>query len=156
MNTSCRAISLRRIEDHLASKGRRLIGWDEILEGGLPPKATVMSWRGMGGATAAAESGHDYVATPTSHCYLDYPAKQISLEKAYSFEPIPEKLAAAASARTASACRGTCGPSTRPPRPTSTARSGRGCVPWPRSAGRPRNFAMPPIFSPAWNRTLRG
>jgi hexosaminidase len=86
---------IRRIEDHLASKGRRLIGWDEILEGGLPPKATVMSWRGMGGATAAAESGHDYVATPTSHCYLDYPATSISLEKAYSFEPIPATLAAA-------------------------------------------------------------
>ncbi len=86
---------IRRIEDHLASKGRRLIGWDEILEGGLPPKATVMSWRGMGGAIAAAESGHDYVATPTSHCYLDYSIKQISLEKAYSFEPLPEKLAAA-------------------------------------------------------------
>jgi hexosaminidase len=85
---------IRKIEDHLASKGRRLIGWDEILEGGLPPKATVMSWRGMGGATAAAESGHDYVATPTSHCYLDYPLSSISLEKAYSFEPIPEKLAA--------------------------------------------------------------
>ena len=84
----------RRIEDHLASKGRRLIGWDEILEGGLPPKATVMSWRGMGGATAAAESGHDYVATPTSHCYLNYPTTTISLEKAYSFEPIPEALAA--------------------------------------------------------------
>jgi len=85
---------IRQIEDHLASKGRRLIGWDEILEGGLPPKATVMSWRGMDGATAAAESGHDYVATPTSHCYLDYPLTAISLEKAYSFEPIPEKLAA--------------------------------------------------------------
>ena len=85
---------IRQIEDHLASKGRRLIGWDEILEGGLPPKATVMSWRGMGGATAAAESGHDYVATPTSHCYLDYPASWISLEKAYTFEPIPETLAA--------------------------------------------------------------
>lgn len=85
---------IRKIEDHLASKGRRLIGWDEILEGGLPPKATVMSWRGMKGATAAAESGHDYVATPTSHCYLDYPTAKISLEKAYSFEPVPERLTA--------------------------------------------------------------
>ena len=84
---------VRRIEDHLAAKGRRLVGWDEILEGGLPPKATVMSWRGMGGATAAAESGHNYVATPTSHCYLDYPLAAISLEKAYSFEPIPKTLA---------------------------------------------------------------
>ena len=85
---------VRRIEEHLASKGRRLIGWDEILEGGLPPRATVMSWRGMNGALAAAESGHDYVATPTSHCYLDYPYATISLEKAYSFEPVPATLAA--------------------------------------------------------------
>jgi len=85
---------IRRIEEHLASKGRRLIGWDEILEGGLPPKATVMSWHGLTGATAAAESGHDYVATPTSHCYLDYPLSRISLEKAYSLEPVPANLAA--------------------------------------------------------------
>ncbi len=85
---------IRKIEEHLASKGRRLIGWDEILEGGLPPRATVMSWRGMNGALAAAESGHDYVATPTSHCYLDYPYTRISLEKAYSFEPVPATLAA--------------------------------------------------------------
>ena len=86
---------IRRIEEHLASKGRRLIGWDEILEGGLPPKATVMSWRGMNGVMAAAESGHDYVATPTSHCYLDYPYAQISLEQAYSFEPVTATLPAA-------------------------------------------------------------
>ena len=85
---------IRRIEEHLASKGRRLIGWDEILEGGLPPRATVMSWRGMNGALAAAESGHDYVATPTSHCYLDYPYTSISLDKAYSFEPVPATLPA--------------------------------------------------------------
>ena len=57
-----------------------------------------MSWRGMDGATAAAQLGHDYVATPTTHCYLDYPSSVISLEKAYSFEPIPEKLTAAQSA----------------------------------------------------------
>lgn len=85
---------IRKIEDHLASKGRRLVGWDEILEGGLPPKATVMSWRGMGGAIAAAQSGHDYVATPTTHCYLDAPIARTSLEKAYSFEPIPQELTA--------------------------------------------------------------
>ena len=86
---------IRKIEQHLASKGRRLVGWDEILEGGLPPKATVMSWHGLGGAIAAAESGHDYVATPTSHCYLDYPYSRISVEKAYSFEPVPANLPAA-------------------------------------------------------------
>jgi hexosaminidase len=85
---------IRRIEEHLASKGRRLIGWDEILEGGLPPKATVMSWRGMNGAMAAAESGHDYVATPNTHCYINRPYAQISLETAYSFEPVPAALAA--------------------------------------------------------------
>jgi hexosaminidase len=83
---------IRRIEKYLDSKGRRLIGWDEILEGGLPPKATVMSWRGMKGAIEAATSGHDYVATPTSHCYLDYKPKDISLEKAYSLEPVPKEL----------------------------------------------------------------
>ncbi|MEI7900668.1 MAG: beta-N-acetylhexosaminidase [bacterium] len=83
---------IRRIEAYLDGKGRRLIGWDEILEGGLAPKATVMSWRGMGGAQAAAQSGHDYVATPTSHCYLDYPLGRISLEKAYSLDPIPSAL----------------------------------------------------------------
>jgi hexosaminidase len=83
---------IRKIEEHLASKGRRLIGWDEILEGGLPPKATVMSWHGLSGAMAAAESGHDYVATPTSHCYLDYPYTNISLDKAYSLEPVPAAL----------------------------------------------------------------
>lgn len=84
----------RRIEKYLDSKGRRLIGWDEILEGGLPPKATVMSWRGMGGALAAARTGHDYVATPTSHCYLDYSYSRISLEKAYSLDPVPAELTA--------------------------------------------------------------
>ncbi len=89
---------IRRIEENVASKGRRLIGWDEILEGGLAPKATVMSWRGMDGATAAAQLGHDYVATPTSHCYLDNPPSVISLEKVYSFEPIPQKLSAAQAA----------------------------------------------------------
>jgi hexosaminidase len=85
---------IRRIEEHLASKGRRLIGWDEILEGGLPPQATVMSWRGMNGALAAANSGHDYVATPNTHCYINRPYNVINLEKCYSFEPIPGKLAA--------------------------------------------------------------
>ncbi|MBI4582710.1 MAG: family 20 glycosylhydrolase [Planctomycetes bacterium] len=83
---------VRRLEKHLNSKGRRLIGWDEILEGGLAPHATVMSWRGMEGALAAARAGHDYVAAPTTHCYLDYPHTAISVEKAYSFEPVPEAL----------------------------------------------------------------
>ena len=63
---------IRRIEKFLSAKDRRLIGWDEILEGGLAPKATVQSWRGMAGAVAAATAGHDVIASPTTHCYLDY------------------------------------------------------------------------------------
>lgn len=85
---------IRRIEEHLASKGRRPIGWDEIFEGGLAPKATVMSWRGMNGALAAARSGHDYVATPGSHRYINRSYADFSLQKAYSFEPIPASLSA--------------------------------------------------------------
>ena len=61
-----------QIEKFLAGHGRRLIGWDEILEGGLTPGAAVMSWRGMAGGLAAARAGHDVVLAPTSHCYVDY------------------------------------------------------------------------------------
>jgi hexosaminidase len=95
---------IRRIEKFLNARGRTLIGWDEILEGGLAPNAAVMSWRGMGGGIAAANSGHDVVMTPTSHCYFDYyQAKNgepkaigglLPLEKVYSFEPVPPSLAA--------------------------------------------------------------
>jgi len=97
---------IKRIEKLLLAKGRRLIGWDEILEGGLAPQATVQSWRGMEGAVAAAQQGHDVIASPTSHCYFDYPhtKKQaaslpdwmglLPTEKVYSFEPIPEGLTA--------------------------------------------------------------
>jgi hexosaminidase len=84
---------IRRMDAWLASKGRRLVGWDEILEGGLAPGATVMSWRGEKGGIAAANMGHDVVMSPTSHCYLDYPLKKISLEKAYSYEPVPAGIA---------------------------------------------------------------
>ncbi|MDX2161564.1 MAG: beta-N-acetylhexosaminidase [bacterium] len=63
---------IRRMETFLNAKGRRLIGWDEILEGGLAPNATVMSWRGTEGGIAAAAAGHDVVMSPMSHCYLDY------------------------------------------------------------------------------------
>ncbi len=93
-----------RIEQFLLSKGRRMIGWDEILEGGLTPGAAVMSWRGMEGGLAAAESGHDVVMSPTSHCYFDYAQAQgpdepesiggfIPLAKVYGFEPVPPRLA---------------------------------------------------------------
>src|SRR5439155_9315812 len=63
---------IRRMDAFLISKGRRLLGWDEILEGGLAPGATVQSWRGMDGAISAAKADHDVVCSPTSHCYLDY------------------------------------------------------------------------------------
>ncbi len=93
---------VRRIERFLNAHGRRLIGWDEILEGGLAPNATVQSWRGMKGAVAAATSGHDVIASPTSHCYLDYPQLAdprsprwmglITLEQCYGFDPLPAEL----------------------------------------------------------------
>jgi hexosaminidase len=85
---------IRRIDRFLTSKNRRLVGWDEILEGGLAPGATVQSWRGMDGAVAAATAGHDTIVSPTSHCYLDYSYEKISTEKSYSFEPVPAQLTA--------------------------------------------------------------
>lgn len=92
-----------RLEEFLAGKGRRLIGWDEILEGGLTPKAAVMSWRGTAGGIAAATAGHDVVMSPTTHCYLDYaqakgPAEPeciggfLPLQKVYEFDPMPQGL----------------------------------------------------------------
>lgn len=93
---------IRRIDRFLTSKGRRLLGWDEILEGGLSPNATVMSWRGVKGGVEAARQGHDVVMSPNSFFYLDYyqgaPASEplaiggnLPLAKCYSFEPdLPE------------------------------------------------------------------
>jgi len=97
---------IRRIETYVNSKGRQIIGWNEILEGGLAPNASVMSWQGIKGGVEAAKSGHDVVMTPTSFCYLDYyqsdhPDEPLAiggllpLEKIYSYEPIPEELTAA-------------------------------------------------------------
>ncbi len=83
---------IRRAERMLAGLNRKLIGWDEILEGGLAPNATVQSWRGMEGAVAAAKAGHDVIVSPTTHCYLDYGHDRTSLQQAYSFEPIPPDL----------------------------------------------------------------
>ena len=83
---------IRRAEAILAKHGKRLIGWDEILEGGLAPNASVMSWRGTQGGIAAAKAGHDVVMTPTSHCYFDYPYKSISTARAFDFEPVPAEL----------------------------------------------------------------
>lgn len=94
---------IKRIEKFLNSKGRKLVGWNEILEGGLAPGAVVMSWRGFEGGIAAAKSGHEVVMTPTSHCYFnvyqgdaaDEPeafSGYLSLKKVYSFEPVPSGL----------------------------------------------------------------
>jgi hexosaminidase len=93
-----------QLEAFLVSQGRRLIGWDEILEGGLTPGATVMSWRGVSGGIAAAQAGHDVVMSPTTHCYFDYAQAKgqaepesiggfIPLEAVYAFDPTPANLA---------------------------------------------------------------
>lgn len=82
-----------RIGRYLEEHGRKLIGWDEILEGGLPAGATVQSWRGMNGGLDAVASGHDAIMSPTSHCYFDYPVESTDLEEVYGFEPVPEGLA---------------------------------------------------------------
>ncbi|MFC5194571.1 beta-N-acetylhexosaminidase [Bizionia hallyeonensis] len=94
---------ISRIEKYLNSKGRQIIGWDEILEGGLAPNATVMSWRGFEGAIEAAKQGHDVILTPGSHAYFDHYQSEnkdepvaiggfLPLEKVYSLNPIPDEL----------------------------------------------------------------
>jgi len=96
---------IKRLEKFLEQHDRRLIGWDEILEGGLPPEATVMSWRGTEGGLKAASEGHDVIMSPVTHMYMDYlqtespnepPGRPttIPLQKAYEFEPVPAELAA--------------------------------------------------------------
>lgn len=95
---------MTRIEEFLNSKGRQIIGWDEILEGDVAPNATVMSWRGMEGGIKAAQLGHDVIMTPTSFCYFDYYQTAdtkdeplgiggyVPIEKVYSLEPVPAVL----------------------------------------------------------------
>ncbi len=83
---------IRRIEKFLSAHGRRLIGWDEILDGGLAPGATVQSWRGMEGALLAARSGHDAIVSPGSHTYYNAGISTLDLRKAYSFQPVPAGL----------------------------------------------------------------
>jgi hexosaminidase len=94
---------IQRIEKFLISKGRKLIGWDEILEGGLAPEATVMSWRGTAGGIAAAKEKHDVIMTPNKYVYLDYyqcePEGEplaiggyLPLERVYSYNPMPAEL----------------------------------------------------------------
>lgn len=83
---------VKRMEKFLVANGRNLVGWDEILEGGLAPEATVMSWRGIQGGIDAAKQGHDVVMSPTSHCYFDYPYANISTQSVYGWEPVPDEL----------------------------------------------------------------
>jgi len=96
---------IQRIEKFVNSKGRKIIGWDEILEGGLAPNAAVMSWRGTEGGIAAAKQKHFVVMSPGSHCYFDHyqgePKNEpiafggyTNVEKVYSFNPIPKELSA--------------------------------------------------------------
>ena len=96
---------MKRIEKFVTSKGRILLGWDEILEGGLPAGATVMSWRGFEGGIQAAAEGHDVVMTPTSYCYFDYYQGNPDYEplafgaftllsKVYNFDPVAPEMTA--------------------------------------------------------------
>jgi hexosaminidase len=91
---------MNRVEGILTAKGKKLLGWDEILEGGISPNATLMNWRGMKYAVEAAHMGHDVVMTPTAFAYIDYAQGEPTIEppiyanlrvtKCYSFEPVPE------------------------------------------------------------------
>jgi len=83
---------INRIATYLESKGKRVIGWDEILEGGIPASATVQSWRGMEGGVHAARAGHAAIMSPTSHCYFDYGLSSTDLPEVYQFNPIPLEL----------------------------------------------------------------
>ena len=94
---------IHRIEEYLNARGRQIIGWDEILQGGLAPNATVMSWRGEEGGRAAAEAGHKVVMSPHAYCYIDAPQDApptqpeaiggyLPLEKVYSYDPTPKDM----------------------------------------------------------------
>ncbi len=94
---------ITRVQKILNGLNRRMIGWDEIIEGGLAPQATVMSWRGVQGGIAAARTGHDVIMSPTSNCYFDYyQADQrweplaigglVPIARVYAFEPTPDSL----------------------------------------------------------------
>jgi len=94
---------IQRMEKYVNKKGKKIIGWDEILEGGLSPNATVMSWRGEDGGIAAAKQQHEVIMSPTDCCYYDYYQdtaktepmaikKQLPISKVYVYEPIPVQL----------------------------------------------------------------
>ena len=95
---------IKRMERFAHEHGKRIIGWDEILEGGLAPDATVMSWRGTEGGLKAIAQGHDVIFTPSRYCYLDHQqdslqykpvSSPVPLEKVYSFEPLVEGISEA-------------------------------------------------------------
>ncbi len=96
---------IKRMEKFINSKGKKIIGWDEILEGGIAPNATIMSWRGEQGGIESANKGHDVIMSPNSHMYIDHyqgatsvepPAigGYLPLEKCYSYDPIPKDIQA--------------------------------------------------------------
>lgn len=97
---------IHRIEEYVNGRGRFIIGWDEILEGGLAPNATVMSWRGEEGGIAAARQGHDVIMVPSSHLYFDFYQENpltaerranggyTTIEKVYAYDPMPAQLGA--------------------------------------------------------------
>lgn len=85
---------IERIAAFLATKGKKIIGWDEILEGGIPADAVIQSWRGMEGGMRAALEGHGVVMSPTSHCYFDYGLESTDLREVYEFDPVPAGLTA--------------------------------------------------------------
>lgn len=97
---------IQRMEQWLAARGRKLIGWDEILEGGLPDRATVMSWRGESGGIAAVQAGNDVIMCPHQECYLDYYqaldkaqepeaiGEYLPLHRVYAYDPVPAELPA--------------------------------------------------------------
>ena len=101
---------MKHVADHLAAKGRKAIGWDEILEGGCDTSTVIMSWRGVRGGITAAKAGHDAIMTPATYLYFDYKqsydesepgayyAKPLLLETVYSYEPIPEEFSDAEAA----------------------------------------------------------
>jgi hexosaminidase len=96
---------IKRITTYLAGKGKKIIGWDEIMEGGIAPGATVMSWNGEKGGIAAAQMGHDAIMTPGDYCYFDHSQSlnedsvtfggYTPLEKVYSYDPVPAGLSVA-------------------------------------------------------------
>ena len=148
---------IKQIDAWLTEQGRRLIGWDEILQGGLAPGAAVMSWRGERGRHRGGQGrprrGHGARASPTYFDYLPVqgPAASRSpsaatppLEKVYAYDPIPGRAAARAGQTRAGRRRRSSGPNTCPTADTWSTWPGRGCARWPRWCGRrakARDFA---------------